>query len=383
MAMNIERIKPSFKFCRAVFLTVAAAGTLCACDRADTAQNASETVQDVSVSEDGTVHIPAYSVPLSSYMSEKAKEIYIDIIRNPPPVITDQGIEKHRETHNKYFYGPRLEKAHAMYAVDIEDTEIAGVHVEIITPKEGVSEKNKDRVLIEVHGGSFSLGAVYGGRIESIPIAGTGKIKVVAVDYRQGPEHKFPAGSVDTAAVYRELLKDYAPENIGIFGCSGGGVMTAQSTAWIQKEGLPTPGAIGIFCAAAESFSGGDSRFWALPMDVFFSAAPPPPAPNPPPFPMAYFSEVDMHDPMVAPLYHPDVLAKFPPTLLISGTRSLDMSSIAYTHTEMAKAGVESYLYLWEGMWHAFTYDVDVPEAQEAFDIIVKFFDEQLGKPRG
>ena len=378
--MTIKANKPRFKFWGTFFLAVSASTALTACDGAENAQNSAGTVQQVSVDQEGTVHIPAFSVPLSNYMSEKAKEIYIDIIRNPAPVIIDQGIGKHRETYNELFLGPRLKKAETLYPVKIENAEIGGVQVEIITPKDGISEKNKNRVLIELHGGSFMLGAVYGGRLESMPIASLGKIKVVAVDYRQGPEHKFPAGSEDVAAVYRELLNGYSPENIGIFGCSGGGVMTAQSTAWIQKEGLPTPGALGIFCAAAESVSGGDSRFWALPMDVFFSAAPPPPAPNPPPFPMAYFSDVDAHDPMVAPVFHPDVLAKFPPTLLITGTRSLDVSSVAYMHTQMAKLDVDSYFYAWEGMWHAFMYDVDIPEAQEAFDVIVKFFDEQLGK---
>ena len=387
--MNIKRITSGFKSWGACALIVSLSITLSACERADNAQNAAlsaqnsvESAQNVVIDEDGTVHIPAFSVPLSTYMSEKAKDVYVQSIRNPEPVIIDQGIEKHRETHNALFYGPRLEKAETLYPVDIEDTHIGGVHVEIITPKDGISAKNQDRVLIEVHGGSFMLGAVYGGRLESMPIASLGKIKVVAVDYRQGPEHKFPAASEDVATVYRELLKDYRPENIGIFGCSGGGVMTAQSTAWIQNEGLPSPGALGMFCAAAESVSGGDSRFWALPMDVFFSAAPPPPAPNPPPFPMAYFSDVDARDPMVAPVFHPEVLAKFPPTLLITGTRSLDLSSVAYTHTQMAKLGVKSYFYAWEGMWHAFMYDVEVPEAQEAFDVIVKFFDEQLGQQR-
>jgi epsilon-lactone hydrolase len=377
--MTIKANKPRIKFWGAFVLIVTASSALTACNDVENAQNSADTVQNVSVDQDGTVHIPAFSVPLSNYMSGKAKEVYIESIRNPEPVIADQGIEKHRESHNELFYGPRLEKAEKLYPVDIEDTEIGGVHVEIITPRDGISENNQDRILIELHGGSFMLGAVYGGRLESMPIASIGKIKVVAVDYRQGPEYKFPAASEDVTAVYRELLNDYQPENIGIFGCSGGGVMTAQSTAWIQKEGLPTPGALGIFCAAAESVSGGDSRFWALPMDVFFSAAPPPPSPNPPPFPMAYFSDVDAHDPMVAPIFHPDVLAKFPPTLLITGTRSLDVSSVAYTHTQMAKLGVESYFYAWEGMWHAFMYDVEVPEAQEAFDVIVKFFDEQLG----
>lgn len=378
--MTIKANTPRFKFWGSLVLIASVSAVLTACDRANNAPNDAATVQQVTVDQDGTVHIPAFSVPLSSYMSDKAKEVYIESIRNPEPVIIDQGIEKHRESHNELFYGPRLEKAEKLYPVDIEDTEIGGVHVEIITPQDGISEKNQARVLIELHGGSFMLGAVYGGRLESMPIASIGKIKVVTVDYRQGPEYKFPAASEDVAAVYRELLKGYRPENIGIFGCSGGGVMTAQSAAWIQKEGLPTPGALGIFCAAAESVSGGDSRFWALPMDVFFSAAPPPPAPNPPPFPMAYFSDVDAHDPMVAPIFHPDVLAKFPPTLLITGTRSLDISSVAYTHTQMVKLGVESYFYAWEGMWHAFMYDVEVPEAQEAFDVIVKFFDEQLGK---
>ena len=241
----------------------------------------------VVVDPDGTVNIPAFAVPLSSYMTDKAKEVYIDGITHPAQVVTDQGIAKYRETHNASFYAPRLAKAERLYPVDIEDTKIAGVHVEIITPKGGIADSNKERVLIEVHGGSFQLGAVLGGRIESMPIANVGKIKIVAVDYRQGPENKFPAGSEDTTAVYKELLKTYKPENIGLYGCSGGGVMTAQTLAWILKEGLPVPGAAGIFCAAAESFSGGDSRFWGLPLDVFFSAAPPPPSPNPPPFPMA------------------------------------------------------------------------------------------------
>ena len=360
-------------------LIVSTTAALSACDRAENAQNRADTARQVIINQDGTVHIPAYSVPLSNYMSEKAKEVYVESICNPEPVITDQGLEKHCESHNKLFHGPRLEKTAKLYLIRTKDTHIGGAHAEIITPQDNISNKNQVRVLIEVHGGSFMLGAVYGGRLESMPIASVGKIKIVAVDYRQGPEHKFPAGSEDVAAVYRDLLNDYMPENIGIFSCSGGSVMIAQATVWIQNEGLPTPDALDIFGATAESVSGGDSRFWALPMDVFFSAAPPP-APNPPPFPMAYFSDVDPRDPMVAPVFHPEVLSKFLPTLLITGTCSLDVRSVAYTHTQMAKLGVGSYYYAWEGMWHAFTYDVEVAEAQEAFEVVVKFFDKHFGK---
>ena len=252
--------------------------------------------------------------------------------------------------------------------------------VEIITARGGVKPGNENRVLIELHGGSFMLGAVLGGRLESMPIATLGGYRIVSVDYRQGPEFKFPAASQDVAAVYRALLKTHRPEQIGIFGCSAGGVLTAQALAWFQKEGLPRPGAAAMLCAPAESVAGGDARFWGQPLDVFFSAAPPPPKPNPAPFDMEYFSNVDPHDPLVAPAWHPDVLAKFPPTLLITGTRGIDLSGAAFTHTQMAKAGAESFFYAYEGMWHAFLYDVDLPEAQEAFQVLVKFFDKQLAR---
>lgn len=47
------------------------------------------------------------------------------------------------------------------------------------------------------------------------------------------------------------MLKSYAAENIGIFGYSAGGVLTAQAVNWFQVHELPRPGAIGIFGAGA------------------------------------------------------------------------------------------------------------------------------------
>src|SRR5581483_976376 len=95
--------------------------------------------------------------------------------------------------------------------------------------------------------------------------AGLGGFKVITVDYRMFPEHKFPAASEDVAAVYRALLQHYKAADIGIFGCSAGGILTAQSVAWFQTHGLPRPGAIGIMCASAGGFGAGDSGvLWPL-----------------------------------------------------------------------------------------------------------------------
>ena len=67
-----------------------------------------------------------------------------------------------------------------------------------------------------------------------------------------------------------------------------------------------------------------------------------------------YFSEASTADPLVLPINSSDVLAKFPP--------------------------VETELHIWDGMWHAFFIDPDLPESNEVYRVIVKFFDRHLGR---
>jgi len=46
----------------------------------------------------------------------------------------------------------------------------------------------------------------------------------------------------------------------------------------------------------------------------------------------------------------------------------------------LTKAGVDSELYVWDGLFHGFFYNADVPESKDAFNIMIKFFDRHLGK---
>ena len=115
---------------------------------------------------------------------------------------------------------PYLDRQKILYPAETSDTKIAGVHVVIYTPKDGISARNRDRVLIELHGGGFSGCWPGCAELESMPIASLGRIKVMAVDYREGPDHKFPSASEDVASVYQELLKTYPSEDIGLYGCS-------------------------------------------------------------------------------------------------------------------------------------------------------------------
>ena len=244
-------------------------------------QSKAQADRKISVDKDGTIHLPAFAVPLSSYMSEKARRTFVDQAFHTPNIDFTGPISKSREEVDKKFYQPRLERAKAIYPVNIKEEKIAGVRTDVISPRGGVPAPNRDRVLINLHGGGFQVGAGLGGLAESIPFASVGNFKVITVDYRMGPEYKFPAGSEDVAAVYRRLLTQYEPENIGIYGISAGGVLTAEAVAWFQREKLPMPGAIGIFNAGADAIPAGDSHYISTPLNVSLGLDPPPALPEP------------------------------------------------------------------------------------------------------
>jgi epsilon-lactone hydrolase len=326
----------------------------------------------VIVESDGTVDVPAQSVPLSAFLSPEAKAYvaqHLKDMQNQDVLMQVGGVP--------VFMKGYLERDYQLFAVERNDWKIGGVHVYDYHPKSGISAKNKDRVLINLHGGGF-MGCWPGcAELESIPVSALGNIRVISVDYREGPDSRFPAASEDVSAVYQELLKTYKPENIGIFGCSAGGQQTAMSVAWFQKHSLPAPGAIGLFCSSAGEESGGDALYTSTPLGEARLTQPPKPGARPT---RGYFSDTDPKDPLVAPINSPEILAKFPPTLIITGTRDFEVSAALYTHEQLVRLGVESELHAWEGLFHGFFYNADVPESKDAFRVMIKFFDRQLGR---
>ena len=330
------------------------------------------------VSLQGVAHLSALDVPPSSFMSAQARATFTRLFSPPadaPPM--NGNIATVRAYYDK-FNRVLVARARKIYAVRITSRVIGGVRTEVVVPAGGVAPRNRNRVLINLHGGGFLWGEGSGEEIESIPIASVGMIEVVTVAYREGPEYKFPAASEDVAAVYKALLRGYPPRNIGIYGCSAGGMLTAQSMAWFEHVRLPMPGAVGTFCGSASPF-GGDSSYTAFALT------------GQPPLPGArtgglgfspYFSDVSLSDPLVFPAESRRVLSRFPPTLLIGGSRDFSVSSLFHTQEALTAAGVDAELHVWDGMWHAFFIDPDLPESKEAYQVITSFFDRNLGTDR-
>jgi len=201
----------------------------------------------LQIDPDGTVHVPAHEIPPSVFLSSEARSYLRDHLRPDPALLRagpDNGVPP--------LISGYLNRQRDLFALSKRDVSIGGVHVFDYLPGDGVTARNRRRVLINLHGGGFTGCWPGCAELESIPVAALGRIRVVSIDYRQAPKHVHPAASQDVAAVYRELLKTYRPENIGIYGCSAGGQLTAQSIAWFQKQGLPNPAAIGVFCARRE-----------------------------------------------------------------------------------------------------------------------------------
>src|SRR5664279_1199031 len=365
--------EPHMRLSRTTILAVLLCMTYAPTSPAQTSpkDTTTNTPPKVVVQADGTVDLPAESVPMSKFLTPEAK-IYLNQhlhdMQDPKMTYAEKGIPR--------FMVPYLQRQKVLFPVTLDDQKIAGVHAYVYTPANGIAPANKERVLINLHGGGFSGCWPGCAELESRPIAALGAIKVVSLDYRQGPENKFPAASEDVAAVYKELLKTYKPKNIGIYGCSAGGMLTAESVTWFQKHDLPRPGAIGIFCASAGEF-GGDAAYTSTPLG---EARLMPQMREGGMRQLGYFSNTDPKDPLVAPINSPEMLAKFPPTLILTGTRAMEMSAAVHTHAQLVKAGIDADLHVWEGMFHGFFYNSDVPESREAYDVIVKFFGKKLGQ---
>jgi len=251
----------------------------------------------------------------------------------------------------------------------IEETKIAGVPVRIVTP-ENVTDANKDKVLIDLHGGGFNSDS--GSHTESIPIAYYSKIKVVAVLYRLAPESPYPAAVDDSIAVYRELLKTYKPEHMVIYGTSAGAILTAEVAARIKQLGLPQPAALGIFSGMGDFAREGDSQsLFAL---RGFSGHLDPPSPGP--HDSEYVAKTDPKDPILSPIYSD--LHGLPPTLFVTSTRDLLLSGTVNLHRAYIQAGVDAHLVVFDALTHAFWYDPNMPEAIEANHIMADFFVKHL-----
>jgi len=340
----------------------------------------------VTVDPDGTVHVSDLALPPSSYWSPQFKAAFIKQARGALAAgsYTQPAPNAPRTEWNAFDARCRagaagtLKWERANYPVEVVEGRMNGVAVASVVPRAGIAARDAHRVLIELHGGSCGG---FDGETEAIPVAYFGRLKVLVVDYRPAPRYAYPASVEDVVAVYKALIGRYKPTAIGIFGTSGGGMLTSEVLSWLQAEGLPRPGAAGIFWSgimAAPYPWGhfGDSLTWELGGI---------PRPNHTVYRRLiaqlsqYMKGVKANDPRAYPGSSDEVLRKFPPTLFLTGTRAVDLSSAVTSDARLLTLGVDADLYVMEGGWHASSYGTDgSPEERHVNEYITRWFESHL-----
>ena len=104
-------------------------------------------------------------------------------------------------------------------------------------------------VVVYYHGGGWVIANkdVYDGGARSMAIGA--KAVVISADYREAPEHKFPAAHDDALTVYEWALKNAAsikgnPKKVALAGESAGGNLAVATAIAAKAKGLQAPLAI-------------------------------------------------------------------------------------------------------------------------------------------
>lgn len=303
---------------------------------------------------------------LARWISPAAARQFERIRRHVPPAhATVEELRLHYDAINS----ARLDIANRRYATDISTIEIDGVQVHRVAP---LPDADDTALLICLHGGAFMWSAGAGTILEAVPVAAASGMTVLAVEYRLAPEHRFPCAVEDVLAVLRHIRRAMPNRKVGIYGCSAGAILTAQVVARLIEADEPLPDAIAMLHATGIEL-GGDSLALAAQLN-----GAPPATDVQCLHDLPYFEGTDPHDPLIFPGEHADMLGRFPPSLLVSGTRDFAAGAVSVMHRRLLGAGRHAELVMFDGMWHAHHMDVDLPESEEVFALLRDFFRRYL-----
>jgi acetyl esterase/lipase len=226
--------------------------------------------------------------------------------------------------------------------------------------------------ILYFHGGGYIAGSPVSHRALIRALARRSGCRVVAPDYRLGPEHVLPAAQDDARTTWDRLIaQGTRAEEIILAGDSAGGGMALSLMAELGAEGVRPAGCV-AFCPWTDLTGSGASmvenarRDPLLPVErlpdlIGFATAP----------------GVDLSDPVLSPLF-----ARFDapaPTL------------IQYSHTEIVrddavrmaevlrKAGGEVVMQDWQNAPHAWhVFGEALPEARDAIGKAAEFIRARL-----
>jgi acetyl esterase len=265
-----------------------------------------------------------------------------DLADLPPPAA--------REMYRQIFAAGDLPPAD----VDVDNRSIAGpggaLALRVYTPRRS-GEGAARGVTLYCHGGGFVLGSmdIYDSTCRTL-CAESGHI-VVAVEYRQAPEHPFPAAVDDCFAALRWLTA-HAGEiggdagRLAVCGDSAGGNLAAVSALLARQAGIALRHQVLIYpVTSAEPGELASHREFGQGYVLSFKAMQS--------FTRHYFGADRAPDWRGAPLLADDLAALAPALVLVGAYDVLRDDGVAYAEA-LLEAGTPATLIEYKGLSHGF-----------------------------
>ncbi|MFJ6076652.1 alpha/beta hydrolase [Streptomyces sp. NPDC093065] len=270
-------------------------------------------------------------------------------------------------------YGKQLAEAlPAPQGVSFERVELNGVPTMLVVPE----ELNDDRTLLYIHGGGYVHGAVEGYVGLTGHYAKRMRARVYAPDYRQAPEHTFPAPIDDVFSAYQALLSaGTAPERIAISGDSAGGAMVITVMRKARDADLPLPVAGVAISPWADLTHCGPSVRSRAGTDPLTSGELLDDLAH------TFLGDALPTDPDASPVYAE--VRGLAPTLIQMGENEVMLSGAITLAGRLAEQRVRTTLEVWPHMFHVWHMLVGhLPQSDEALDNAVSFIVREYERAR-
>lgn len=257
----------------------------------------------------------------------------------------------------------------------IEPVNEGGVRGEWVEWLEG--GEAPQRTVYYLHGGGYVAcsPATHRGFTTNLSRAATAR--VLALDYRRAPEHKFPAALEDAVAGYRLLLeKGWQPGKIVIGGDSAGGGLAAALLVALRDRGLPMPGGAFLLSPWTDLAGTGHSLVANEESDPMLSGK------MVPALARLYHGDTSPRDPLVSPLYGD--LIGLPPLLIYASNTEILLDDAVRFYERAKKHGIKAELRIENGLPHVWPIFVafGLPESRKAIAEIAEFIRQQTSSLR-
>jgi acetyl esterase len=207
--------------------------------------------------------------------------------------------------------------------------------------------------IVYFHGGGHVIGGLDSHDLIARNLCGGAEAIIVSVDYRMGPEHRFPAAVEDSFAALEWVHGNATalgadPDRLGVHGDSAGANLAAVVAIMARDEGRPTLRLQSLVYPVADFRMGTESyKTFETGYGILTAGA------------MRWFrghylrSADDANDWRASPLLAPDLAGVAPAIVIAAECDVLHDEGLAYSD-RLAAAGVPVERHEYAGMIHAF-----------------------------